>query len=1013
MSVRQGSIHSHQGQVRVLACVIAFALIGALAPTARAAVAPPALSADRSGSDIASAYGSGVFGAWTVDGFGMPAYRYTLDQQTSPAAVQPELAGRRDAWHQLGNGRALADAFNRGYVQLWSQDRIYQWTNYYDGAHQHFAGGYGYLNVDGHAYSTLYDDRPAGAATQRDFGIGYYAKQIQVGGIDVQEKVYPPLGDDPLLLHDVTLTNSSSTSKHVAWFEYWDVNPYIPGIHSDRSLAAPAYDAATQTLSVAQLPSGQDTDPLSIFAAALSGPVDGFDTDASAFFGPSSGDGGRASPAAVVANHLSGSIAPPSPGGGSDGSTMFAFRSPVTLAPGQTVTLRYAYGYGHPSQIPTLVSRYRAASDPFTASEHAWSRYLPQSSFGSQYAWLSRELQWDAYMVRSGATYEEGCGHHIISQGGYYQYDNGFQAAFRDPLQHMLPMIYADPGLAREVLLYSAHEQPPGGAVPWGIIPLCQRFDLGTSNDLDLWLLWAASEYGLASRDLQFFDQPVTYFDGSSGSFWDHLKLAYQHQESQLGPHGDYVTGATGDWSDFSTQFLQMTESTLVTAQLAYVYPRLAELADARGDHAFAQQLRATGARDLDTVRREWTGQGWYSRGYSGARQLGQGAIFGEPQPWGILAGAPTGSQAGTLVANIRRYLQGVGAPAALHGPAKIGSSQSPAASDPGVTEQSEPPIGQFVGTNNAVWVGGSWYAINGALTWALAQLAGTVPHAIDYAFDEFLRNTLTAHATAYPSHWDGVISVDDVCRSFYSANPEICGTGLSTNYEGQIMHQPAWSLFDAIRLVGIDPVQDGYQVTPHLPMATFSLRLPEVGVASQPGLLRGYVRPQQGATLRMHVAAPPDSDLANLTAFANGREVPSSVQHGLLVFDLPAPAGQAADWAVAAPGAAAAAPGARTQCVAGRHFRVRLGVAHRRLRRATVYVNGRRFRVVSGRRLRRAIDLRRLPAGVIRLRVVRVTRAGKRITTTRTYYPCGPHGRTRAHGKRRPGRGPARRHAA
>ena len=61
-----------------------------------------------------------------------------------------------------------------------------------------------------------------------------------------------------------------------------------------------------------------------------------------------------------------------------------------------------------------------------------------------------------------------------------------------------------------------------------------------------------------------------------------------------------------------------MTESMLVTAQLAYVYPRLAELADARGDTAFAAQLRATRAPSCATVlRREWTGSGWYSRGYA------------------------------------------------------------------------------------------------------------------------------------------------------------------------------------------------------------------------------------------------------------------------------------------------------------------------------------------------------------------------------------------------------------
>jgi len=120
--------------------------------------------------------------------------------------------------------------------------------------------------------------------------------------------------------------------------------------------------------------------------------------------------------------------------------------------------------------------------------------------------------------------------------------------------------------------------------MPYGMIEGCIRFDLGTSDDLDVWLLLTAAEYGLASRDLRFYDQPVRYADAGSDSLWDHLKLAFRHQEAQRGPHGGYVTGATGDWSDFATQYMGMTESMLVSAQLAYVYPRVAELADARGD---------------------------------------------------------------------------------------------------------------------------------------------------------------------------------------------------------------------------------------------------------------------------------------------------------------------------------------------------------------------------------------------------------------------------------------------
>ena len=122
---------------------------------------------------------------------------------------------------------------------------------------------------------------------------------------------------------------------------------------------------------------------------------------------------------------------------------------------------------------------------------------------GSGRAWLSRELQWSAYSLRSGVSYEECRGRRIISQGGYYQYDLGFQGAFRDPLQHVLPMIYASPGIARDVLLYSASQQPrEGGQVPYAMSSLCRPNDaLEDANDMDLWLLWTAAEYVLATRD--------------------------------------------------------------------------------------------------------------------------------------------------------------------------------------------------------------------------------------------------------------------------------------------------------------------------------------------------------------------------------------------------------------------------------------------------------------------------------------------------------------------------------
>ncbi|MEA2493198.1 MAG: cellobiose phosphorylase [Thermoleophilaceae bacterium] len=877
-----------------------------------ATAAPPLLSHDASQPAFDSSYGNGHFGSWQVDEFGLPKFHYMLDEAVDERAKQPEMWRRTDpadAWHQVGNDHLQAFGYNHGYVELWSQDRLMQWANRYDAANKHYAGGYGYLNVGGKVISTLYADRAKGSAFEREYGVGYYRKHVAAEGVEVDQRTFSPFGDDPLLLDQVTITNTGSSSKKVSWFEYWDVNPYnqATGFTHNIGVGQPAYDGQSKTLSVEQVtaPDG-DTKPLSLFAAALQGPLDGYDTSVGSFFG----SGSRAAPAEVSADKLSGTIAAPSPTGASS-DQLFAFRAPLQLAPGQSVTLRYAYGLAHAAQIPALVAKYHGAHDPYRSSERSWARWVPKADFGTSRQWVGREIAWDAYLLRSASVYEEECGAHNITQGGYYQYETGDNLGYRSWLHYLLPITYAEPELAREILRYSIKWQPYGPAAtqlePYGTGPLCTRFDLGTSNDLDFWLLLAAAEYGLGSRDTKFFDEQLTYYGSSqTASAWQHIKEAFAHQERLRGPHGGYIMGATGDWNDFSTELEQMTESNLVTAQLAYVYPKLAELADLRGDKDFAAQLRKAGAEDLATIRGQWTGR-WYTRGWSGPNQVGTGVIFEEPQPWAILAGAPTLDQTKTLVANIHRFLDGYGAP---KGPAQYGTAQVPSRHDPDVTElgAEERVVGLFPETGRsslpdasltgaAQWPGGIWFDLNGHLTWAYASLDGKLPGARDLAWDEYVRNTLAKHAELYPDHWDGTISVDDVCHAFYGDHPESCGTGLSQAYAGQITEQPTWMVMGAIRLAGITPNERGYDIAPHLPFDNFSLRMPRIGIASEVSRYRGYVRPAGSGAIELAVHVP--AGATSVTAWANGRSVPSTFANGIARFSIPGRAGRASDWAV------------------------------------------------------------------------------------------------------------------
>ena len=47
--------------------------------------------------------GSGNFGQWGVDQWGLPVYHYTDNEISDPRAQQSELAGGTGAQHQVGN----------------------------------------------------------------------------------------------------------------------------------------------------------------------------------------------------------------------------------------------------------------------------------------------------------------------------------------------------------------------------------------------------------------------------------------------------------------------------------------------------------------------------------------------------------------------------------------------------------------------------------------------------------------------------------------------------------------------------------------------------------------------------------------------------------------------------------------------------------------------------------------------------------------------------------------------
>jgi hypothetical protein len=115
-----------------------------LAPVA-ASAEPGAAAQERPTSQ---AFGSGHFGRWVTDEFGLPAYHYTCDQTSDPKASLPVNTAWRsktDHIHQFGNDRLVVVASNYGHVQVRQDEGGPKFLNDYDVSQHHYGGGIGYL----------------------------------------------------------------------------------------------------------------------------------------------------------------------------------------------------------------------------------------------------------------------------------------------------------------------------------------------------------------------------------------------------------------------------------------------------------------------------------------------------------------------------------------------------------------------------------------------------------------------------------------------------------------------------------------------------------------------------------------------------------------------------------------------------------------------------------------------------------------------------------------------------
>ena len=714
-----------------------------------------------------------LYGRWVVRGR-LPAFAYEADHETLPEAEwDPIVAPRtRRHWVMVGNRAIKLQAANDGTVALFDEGDGLRWLVAADPV----GTGVSLLDDGGRLWGTDYAARAGGAPPVRTFGPTWFEVKDALGGLTLERTILCPEGQVPWLLVRVrlALARAASASRTVRHVERWALRPRFlnllesTDLRRTRAELAVGYDVT---------PSGSGLVAVERFAPPTSPGAVG--QAARTLIGP---------PATLVLEPLGGTV----------GEARFAgtphpvleIETPLVLAPGERRELWFRFGRHDGSPVPDPGALMRT-------SLRALAARLPRASARPAPA-ARHEIPWHAALLTGGLSVDRVIGGHTLDQASAYSFLLGFNGAARDPLQHALPLVYVEPGLALSVLRNTCAWAKPDGDLPYALDGAKRPTNIVfRPSDQNLWALWLAAEYAAATGDLAAFDQPLAYHPAHGAlavPLREHLRRQLRFFVDVVGRgEAGHVRILNADWNDVAISdsgveravMIERGSSVLNSAMAAWVLAVFAGLCDRLGETALATETRAQADELRGLVAAAWNGR-WFHRAYApGVGPVGDADLWLEVQPWAILCGAADADQARALLATIAAGAA-AGSPlgARLRWPRRAG--------------------GTAWGEGTA---GGIWYAITMTLVWAAARVAP------ELAWDLWRRMTLASHTAAYPDVWEGTLSGPDAWNAPESARPgRTWGTpGLAMQgFPVNNLHSHAQPLLAYLRLLGVEPTPRG-----------------------------------------------------------------------------------------------------------------------------------------------------------------------------------------------------------